>query len=437
MKPVVRDVTAGLRNAWYVGRAGGENVVQHWALGLFSLAAAVAIWYTVQDVENPRAEGVIPSDGEQQIRVEAVNVPDGFIVMEPTPVSVRVRARKADLPTLRATDFHATVDVQGITREDTVSLAVTVTSRRSGVHILSVAPASVQVTLVRAASRDMPVNIRTTGALPDGYQQAIGGRTVDPRFVTVSGLPSLVDSVDQVEVVVSLNGIKDETAIIDGDLVARTESGNVVAVTLSQRRASVTLKVEQTVSRRSLALNIDIKGTPAPGYHVSDIKIDPPIVGVSGTKLIVDNLTNLIVQSVDVSNAKDNISVTRPIDKPPNVTLERASVTVRIEIKPIECANTTGGACGSSIVVIGLSSPDDLPKGLVLETGTYTVTAHVSGSLAAINAAKISDYKATVSFAGASAGLATYTPKVSGPAGVTIDSVDPLPIRLVPTVTLP
>jgi hypothetical protein len=30
------------------------NVYDHWALALFSLAAAFSIWFVIQDVENPR-----------------------------------------------------------------------------------------------------------------------------------------------------------------------------------------------------------------------------------------------------------------------------------------------------------------------------------------------------------------------------------------------
>ncbi len=438
MRRAFRDFGNGLRNASHIGRAGGGSVAQHWALALFSLAAAFAIWYTVQDVENPRAEGVVPVEGEQQIRVEAVNIPDGYIVVDPSPVSVRVRARKADLPTLRAADFRATVDLQGIEREDTVSLAVSVNSRRSGLNVLSVAPSSVQVTLVRAASRDLPITIRTTGSLPEGYQQVFDGRTIKPQFVTVTGLPGLVDSVYEVDVVVSLNGVKDDSAVIEGDLVARTESGNVVAVTLSEQRARVTLKVEQTLVRRSLALNPVVTGSPAPGYRVTDVKIDPPLVGVSGTKPVIDSLTRLIVQSVDVSNAKDNITVTKTIDRPPNVTLDRPSVTVRVEIKPLECSNTaSGSACGTTLLVLSLATADDMPKGLVTETGVYTVYAKISAPVAIIATLKLTDFKATVSFAGATAGLGIYTAKVTGPAGVTIESVEPLNIRLVPTVTVP
>ncbi len=432
MSGPARGALGILTGMGFLGRAAIGSVTSHWALGLFSLASAFGIWFAVQDIENPRAEAVVPGEGEQRIRVEAINVPDGYIVLEEPRVSVRVRARKDDIPSLRAADFRATVDVPPDSRDGTVNLIVEVEPQRSNVKVLEVSPATVSVTLVRAASKDVQVQLVPTGSLPDGYLRREELDTIDPSFVTISGLPEAVASVNEVVGIVDLTGLKDEATSLDVDLIARTESGNIVGVSMSRERARATVHVEQIISRRSLALVPAVNGAPANGYYISDIKVDPPIVSVSGPEAIMNSLSTLSLEAIDITGATSTRQVTRTIERPPNVTVDRQTVTVRIDVKPLTCTGITG-ACGSTLVSIPLSLPDDMPAGLALDAGVYTVTARISAPSAIFATMKdLTGFRASVSFVGAMPGTSTYNPRVTGPTGVTIESVDPITIKIVP-----
>ena len=80
------------------------SLYQHWALGLFSLVAAMGIWFVIQDVENPRIEGRFPRDpGTLEAIVKNNN---DFIVRDMVPVSLSVDARKGDFTNLRREDFE-------------------------------------------------------------------------------------------------------------------------------------------------------------------------------------------------------------------------------------------------------------------------------------------------------------------------------------------
>ncbi len=441
MRPF-NNLSEMLRNALLIGKAGTVDVAQHWGLALFSLATAFAVWFAVQDVQNPRTEGIVPVDGAQRIPVQAVNIPDGFIALSISPVSVRVRGREDDLPLLRSADFEATVDVKGLVNgEQSAALPVNVTAKRDNVDVVSVSPATVQVTLVRAATEEIPITILATGSVPEGYREIVDQRRVTPGFVTITGLPELVDSIKnggEVIVAVNLNGLKAATTTLEGDLIARNASGNTVSVVMSDERARVSVEVEQVITRILLPVDPVVTGTPALGYRVTGVKIEPPLVGASGTDAVLDSLTRLLTLAVDVTGAKDTVTVERTIDRPQNVTLDRQSVSVQVTIEPAQCAGTaSGAACGTTTMVIPLSSPTDLPASLSMESGTYPVYVRVSAPIATIATLKATDFKATVSFATAIAGMGIYTPRVTPPAGVTIEAVEPMNIRLIPAVTVP
>lgn len=440
---VFDNIAYFIRSAILLGRTGAVEIGQHWGLALFSLATAFAIWFAVQDVQNPRTEGIVPVDGQQRIPVQAVNVPEGYIALSITPVSVRVRGREDDLPLLRSADFQASVDVKGLSAgEQTAPLPVTVTSRRDNIDVVSVSPATVQVTLVQAATEEIPITFQTTGSVPEGFREIVDERSVDPGFVTVTGLPELVESIKNggaVVVVVNLSGMKAETNTIDAELIARNASGNTVSVTMSAQRARVTIRVEQIISTRILTLEPVITGTPATGFGVANVRIDPPTIGVSGTDPVLESLgTTLRTVPVDVTGAKGPVTREVAIDQPQNVTLDRESVSVIIDIKPIQCGGSaTGTACGTALIPIALASPTDLPQGLSLEAAVYTVYVEISAPVETITTLESSDFRATVSFANALAGTTSYTPEVTGPTGVTIVSVQPINIRLIPAVTGP
>ena len=410
------------------------SLYQHRALALFSVAAAFAIWFVIQDVENPRVEGRFPREPATFEAIVKNN--NDYIVRDMMPVSLSVDARKGDFGNLRREDFEVYIDLSGVQAGGpAISVPVRATSKRDGVRVLSVTPSTMRVTVEEAQTKEVPVTIRRTGELPTGYRESPDADpAIEPAFVTVRGAPELVSTVKNAELVVNLAGTRSETLVSEGDLTPRTESGSDVTVKLSQPRARVTIKIEQTFVQRTLSVTPAIIGVPAPGYRIVNITSDPATVVLNGPATAVGSIQlGLSTERVDVSGAKSDVTLTRNIDQPPNTSLDRRSVTVKVEIKPIECSAGTGAPCGAVTFFI---APDigPPPAGLVRDgTGAaFTSDVRVSGPLAAIKDLKPSDFKVTVSLAGGVAGTATYQVVVVPPAGLNlkVEPVDPVVIVL-------
>ncbi len=418
--------------------AAGRSVAGHWALALFSLVAAFGIWVAIQDVDNPRVTGLAPADGG--IQVEVFNLPDGFIVEDLQQVTVIVEARKGDLESLRPSDFRASVDVKTDSPDVQAegSRPVRVESRRKGVEVLEVRPATVPVKLIKAAERQVPVTVRQTTPPPSGFSADDLPAVLEPAIVTVRGRQEQVDSVATVDLDANLGTARDETVSVEGELVARTAQGNPVTVVLSQRRARATFKITQLFSLRSIGVLPVITGTPDRGYYIANVVIDPPIVQITGPKSILDGLKDpLSLEALDVTGAQRTITLPKSVKSPPNVSTDRQTVVVRVEIQPLECAATTG-ACQAVLFVLAPLF-EGLAAGLVVEPGSYSVQVRISGPLPQLATLRTSDLRATISFAGATAGTASYTARVTAPAGVRVESVEPNVVTLRPAagVTVP
>lgn len=418
-----------LRLVLAIARSSIASMYQNWALASFSLVAAFAIWFIVEDVENPRVTLRFPAEGlPAAIPVEARNA-GNLIMKDSFAVAVVLEGRDDDLENLVPGDFRAYVDVQDMQPGIEDVREVKVESRRSGVSVIEVIPSAVRVTVVEPEERELPVTIRRSGQVAAGYQEVEAATTVDPATVVISGLPERVASVRSVDLDVNLSGVRDNTTI-EGDLVARSQSGAQVVVTITPARAKATLQIEQTFVQRTLPVEVLTTGDVASGYMITNVKVEPATVAVTGPQAVVTGLTRLTTPALDVSGAKTDQTLIRTIDEPQNTSLGRPSVTVTVEIRPIECATGPAGApCGGTTFVVGPTF-ENTPAGLI-HSGFYSVEVKITGPLTQLRDLKPGDIKVTVSLAGGATGTRGYPVTVSVPSGLKAEPVPNLQVTLV------
>lgn len=393
-------------------------IVRNWLLAIFSLVAAFAIWFLVEDVENPRIEATVPGEDQAPIPVEVVNVPSGLIVDEVVPIRVFVEAREEEVGELRAADFKAVVDGSDIAGEGVRSLPVTVTTERRDVSVIRAEPGTVEVAAVATVSREMPVTVVINGELPSGFRQGLPG--VDPPFVTITGREALVDSVDQVQATVSIAGLQN-TQTFNVELAARTSDGSRVTVTLSRNRARVTVPVQEALLTRQIAVLGGATGRPARGYSVTDVTVSPSPIEVTGPREIVESLTVFVVEDVDISSAIAQVIESRELDLPEGVTAGVETVFITVTITPQD------GWRVLRVVPVFRDVPDELE----LAPGLYFVEVRLAGPEPDLARLGIDDVVARVSLAEAPPRFSRHEPEVSVPEGIEVVSVAPLWVQLV------
>lgn len=407
-----------LLTARTLARATVFSVVHNWPLGIFSLVLSFAIWFLVEDVENPRIEATVPGEEQAAIPVEVVNVPSGLIVGEVEPIRVFVEAREEDIDELRAADFNAVVDASQVGAGDIRSLPVTVTTERREVRVIRPEPRTVEVSVVATVSRELPVTVVITGELPSGFRQGL--EAVDPPFVEITGREELVDSVDEIQATVSIAGLQN-TQTFNVELVPRTSDGSRVTVTLSRNRARVTVPVEEALLTRQIAVLGGATGTPARGYTVTDVAVSPSPIEVTGPREIVESLSAFVVEDADVSGAIAQVIERRDLELPAGVSANVETVFITVAIDP---------QIGSRVLrVVPVFS--DTPQGLELAAGVYFVEVRLAGLEPDLARLGLDDVIARVSLAGAPPRFSRHQPEVSVPEGIEVVSVAPLWVQLV------
>jgi YbbR domain-containing protein len=151
-------------------------------------------------------------------------------------------------------------------------------------------------------------------------------------------------------------------------------------------------------------------GTPAPGYNLADIEIDPPTLVVRGDEDFIEGVFAIDTQPIDISGAAEDIERTVSLDLPAGVTVPGGApvVTVSINIEPSQAEY-------SFIVPVVVSN---LGPGLSLEGSPPLVTVVMTGPAPVIAEIEITDVVATIDLRDLGPGTHSVPVTVAGLPGV-------------------
>jgi diadenylate cyclase len=399
-------------------------MVRNASLMILCLIVAALAWAVALDQRDPTIEQLYP----QSIPIVVPEPPQGLVIVEQVDESAQVtlRAPQSVWRALDPNDFSATVDLASLgPGTHRVPVQVSVDSRPA--RIVAVEPEQVTLELEPYAERVVDVYIRVVGEPALGY--TIQSPVVEPVTVTVSGPRPDVDRVVEVAGVVSAGNAE---ADVDASPVLEprdTEGQPVSHVVLSSRTADVRVPVKRSSYYRPMAIKVVLKGQVAPGYHIVDISVEPPVVTLFGAPDATAALPGYVeTEPVDVEGAKDNVVVRPALNLPPNVALIPVDEALVVEIS-IE-------AVQSSLTVEVVPEPLGLSPGLTVTTSLEPVEVILNGPLSQLESLEAGDVRAVLNLFDLSSGIQQIKPEVIAPEGIIVRSVSP-PILQVEISNLP
>jgi YbbR domain-containing protein len=322
-----------LWGAGLVARQSALTLRDNWGIGILSVVLAAALWIYVTDQEDPDRTGTVGA-----IAIECVNVPLGKNPGSSCDetVSVRVRAPESVFDELTSADFTATADLSDVT-SDEATVRVFVDSARARAEVVDVLPTDqLTVRLEDVTSRTVPVRANVVGTPPPGFE--VDSVTLEPAQATVSGPESVMELVGALEVDVNLTGVRttfEQTLLLQ----ARDElGGNIQRVTIEPESAVVRVELAQVEFSAIFVVLPDVSGSPAVGFRVAGIEVDPPFVVISGTSEVFQTLDpseGVGTEAVPIADARSDVTRTVALRLPEGARVAQPQVTVRVIIQPI------------------------------------------------------------------------------------------------------
>jgi YbbR domain-containing protein len=363
------------------------------------------------------------------VQINPVNQPSNVILLDSLGSVSRIRyVAPPDLGLrIDSGSFSATVDLGNVTPTGApVTLDVTVKGVDGRVQVLDFEPKRIIVKIDRVGTKTVPMKV-ALGPIPSGLD--VGDPVVDTENATVSGPQSIVDKVTEAQAPVTI-----EASGIDIDqfvsLVAIDDTGTELGVDSRIEIAPARVRVQLQVftDRRSKAVPVtpNVIGTPAAGFAVASIEVDPPVVSVQGDANDLASLDRADTLPVSISGASSEVVQDVGFDLPTGVqALEPTTVHVTVRLRPVIGTRTFE----AGLVIVGARS--DLEYSL----STDRILVTIGGSIAELDRLSGTNIVLDVDVAGL--GIGTHSVKATAnlTTGLTLVAASPNPIEV--TVSSP
>ena len=389
-----------------------EVVLHNWPLKLAAVGMATVLY-----------GGLVLSQGAQTfpdpVPIRQPVIPPGMYLLEPLPPVTSIRYFAPEGTDQPSTDtFRATVDLSGITQGGTYDVPVQVTSINPAIQILEVTPSAVTVQLDPLVTKIVPVQIER-GEVPEGLE--VGTESATPSTVTVSGPKTIVDQVvaARADVVIQPSGIDvdEDVALIPVDAVGDARSPADVSPTT----ARISIRVFSEPETRTLPVSPVVTGTPASGFEIDSITVDPSTVLVEGDADPLAALARVDTAPVSVSGLSETQTFDTDLALPDGIEAVDASpIRVTVTFRPV----TESRSYSVGLQLVGTE------PGLAYTPATTSVLLSVAGNPAALDALSTSTTLARLDVTGFEPG--TYDVPVTAelPSGVTLVAASPTTVSV-------
>jgi YbbR domain-containing protein len=372
---------------------------------LLAFVLALVVWVTAVTAANPDETQVYP----QPVSIEFIGQ-DPSLVMTggavPQQVEITMRAPQSVWQTLLSNDttIRAIVDLTGLgSGTHTVSVQTQVGIRP--VRIISVTPASFELSLEPQVIRSQAINLALSGTPAIGYQA--GSAVLTPSEVVITGAESLVSRIVHIQASLDLTDARQNISTSIPLQALDINGTAVTGVSVLPANVKVSLPVIQQGGYRDLAVKVMTVGNPASGYSLTSVAAFPPIVTVySANSVTIDSMPGYVeTSSLDLSGVQADIEKQLGIILPPGVTLiGDQNVMVKVGIAPIE---------GSRIISYRPVEMIGLATGLAAHISPQTVDVILSGPQPVLDSLAISGVSVQVNLTGLDPGTYQLTPIVS------------------------
>lgn len=330
-----------------------RNWMNNIGLKIISLLVAFGIWLMVVNTDDPEKTQpfnvTVTVENKEKLE-EAGKV---YRVRDNTDeVTIWVTARKSVIQNLRASDFKAIADFENLNEAiGAIPIVVECTNSRITEDKIKVLPPSLKIELENKKEQEFVLNVEKTGTPAKGYEVA-SMEAVQGKKIYIAGAESLLKIIGKVSVPVSVQGYSSDRTVTSS---IRITDKNGAVFTESQMN-SLELKTMEgaVISEGKVDVNLTFwpvksgvpievvpVGTPADGYHVTEITTTPETLNIAGSEealkemgsaLKVENLVSVDGMSEDVEEEIDLSDLLQER----NLKLEEgidSAVTVKVKIE--------------------------------------------------------------------------------------------------------
>ena len=387
-------------------------VIHNWPLKLGALALATLLYAGLVILTNAKVFPV-------SIPIEPTGVTADVTILSDLGAVREIRYLAPEDLGLRldSTNFRATVDLSDFDPAKGRRLVdVEVESIDPRVQVVDFQPRQIVVELDTVISRTVPARA-VIGPAPSGLD--VGDPVVEDESVTVTGAASAVERVAEAQARISIpaSGI-DVNRLVD--LLPVDLAGEpVLEVDVEPTSTRVRLAIFSDRQTKTLPIRPVVAGSPAAGFEVASVTVDPIVIAVEGD---ADDLVVLEVADtapVTVTGATSNVVAETTLELPDGVqALGEATITVTVTLRPV----TSSRNFDAGLILVGARADRHY------EISIDRVLVTIGGSIADLDRLSGSDLFLTLDVTGLDVGSHQVSVSANLQTGLTLIGASPNPI---------
>lgn len=320
-----------------INKIGNSKVF--WAIA--SLLASFLLWAYMTSTEE------IPIDRTFKVPVvfqgaEELRSSRGLIITgaDVDTVTVQVRGSRGNIGHLHGSDLVAEVDVSGILQSREMEANYTIvwpsSVDQSDVSIIGKSPETIQFSVVQESAKTVEVKGVFSGSVAEGY--TADPIVVEPSTITLYGPESELKNVSNACVYISREQVDTTLGPIKSTYVLLDENGNEIPMqemTSDHDTVTVTLPV---LMKKELPLTVNLREGAGATADNCVVTVEPKSIEVAGDKMILENMNQLVVGTVDLSDFASSYenTFTIPLDNALRNLTGTTEATVKITIRGLE-----------------------------------------------------------------------------------------------------
>jgi YbbR domain-containing protein len=312
-------------------------LVRNWRIKVLALLVACGMWVGVVYASNP------PAIATYYVSPQVSGLSPNLLLLYPVKsVAIKVGGVYSNVhsPLVRE-HLAASINLDHIKGPGVYQVRLTTTLQDPNAFLWS-SPATVAVTVDRWETASLPVRVVVPSReLPQpGYKFNSSATSVSPPDVTVRAPSSIIANLHP-EAVVDLSTWK---AAVDLPATVQVPLPKGVAsseVTFTPQQVTVHVAISSETNQLNLPVDYILSGQVAAGYELSAAQVTPQTVSVTGPPDIVDGLSAVDTQPIDISGISRDTTYQVRLNLPGGVTSSVASVTVVVTVTQLPTATPT------------------------------------------------------------------------------------------------
>lgn len=321
-----------------------EKLLNNLGLKVASLVLAVGVWMAVVNISNPviADSQLVPVEVRNEEALEAADLTYEIDGKDIVAVSYQVRTRDRSL--VKASDFHAYVDLKDYNVTGAIPITVEINKDKESLvksDTITAKPMVIRIRTEQLQTKKFDLQVNTKGKAEDGY--ATGTINLVPDNVTVQGPESLVGQINHMGVEIQIaNNVNSDISSSAAPLFFDANGNRLdLADKVTVNKSEIDYYV-QILKAKDLSLNYEVTGQVAKGYRYTGLETDVKSVSVVGTKSVLASLSSIAVSSdkLNIDGATKDKVVQLDLSQylPPNTTIagdKYKNVSVKLKVEPL------------------------------------------------------------------------------------------------------